>query len=406
MAERVYVHLGLPKTATTYLQDILWGSRDQLARDGVLLPGTERRDHLWSTRVVCEDPHLGRHPRRADDERSSWDRLRAEIAAWPGAALISHEFFAAASADQARRMVEQLAPAQVHLVVTAREPLGLFTASWQESLKNKALASIEDYARDESPRSTDIWNWRTLDLRLVLERWSEAVPFPRIHVLPLDTSAPRKDIWHRFAHVLQLTDDAYGLVDASPNESMGVVEAETLRRVNAHLDSFSNAFDRGVYVRTLLADELLVPRGGERFWPSAERVAECRVRGDEALAYLRAHPIDVVGDLEALRVPQDVPARRTPDSVTDAEVAATATELVAALLDEVRTLRNALGNALGSALGQSLERSVLGADERRVGDDDRVVADPSVLGGEVVDVPAEAHAAVASDPVDGPHPGR
>ncbi|MFC7502599.1 hypothetical protein ACFQRR_11120, partial [Nocardioides sp. GCM10030258] len=306
MAERVYVHPGLPKTATTYLQNVLWRSRDQLADDGVLLPGSERRDHLWSTRVVCEDPHLGRHPRRADDERSSWDRLRAEIAAWPGTALISHEFFAAASAGQARRMVEQLAPAQVDLVVTAREPLGLFAASWQESLKNKAVASIEDYSRTESSRSTDIWNWRTLDLRLVLERWSGAVPFANIHVLPLDTSAPRDDIWHRFAGLLQLTPDAYDLNDSFPNESMGVVEAETLRRVNAHLDSFSNAFDRGVYLRTFLADELLVPRGGERFWPSAERIAECRERGDAAIAWLRDHAIDVVGDIEALRVPEDL----------------------------------------------------------------------------------------------------
>lgn len=398
MAERVYLHPGLPKTATTYLQDILWGSREQLVRDGVLLPGDERRDHLWASRVVCEDPHLGRHPRRADDERSAWERLCAEIAAWPGSALISHEFFAAASAEQAQRMVEQLAPAQVDLVVTAREPLGLFAASWQESLKNKAVASIDDYSRTVSSRPTDIWNWRTLDLRLVLERWSQAVPHARIHVLPVDTSAQRDDIWRRFAGLLGLTADDYDLSDSFRNESMGVVEAETLRRVNAHLDSFDTAFDKGVYLRTFLADERLVPRGGEKFWPPSERIEECRRRGDEAIAYLRSHPIDVVGDIESLRVPADLPARRTPDSVTDAEVAATAAELVAVLLDEVRTLRGALGQATG--------RSALGAHEGRGGDHDRVVADAPVLGGEVVDVPAEGHAAVGSDPVDGPHPGR
>ncbi|KRA38070.1 MULTISPECIES: hypothetical protein [unclassified Nocardioides] len=357
MAERVHLHLGLPKTATTYLQDILWGARDQLARDGVLLPGDERRDHLWASRVVCEDPHLGRHPRRAEEERSSWARLCAEIAAWQGTALISHEFFAGASAEQAWRMVEDLAPAQVELVVTAREPLGLFAASWQESLKNKAVASIEDYSRTVSSRPTDIWNWRTLDLRLVLERWSRAVPHDRIHVLPVDTSAPRDDIWHRFAGVLGLTGEAYDLGESLRNESMGVVEAETLRRVNAHLDSFNNAFDKGVYLRTFLADERLVPRGGERFWPSGERIEECRVRGTEAVAYLRAHAIDVVGDIEKLRVPDDLPPRRTPDSVTDAEMVATATELVAVLLDEVRTLRNALGQAQSQAQSQAISSS-------------------------------------------------
>ncbi|WP_435768882.1 hypothetical protein [Nocardioides sp. SYSU DS0651] len=344
MADRVLLHIGLPKTATTYLQTILWGSRDQLRADGVLLPGTERRDHLWASRVVREDPNVGR---RTERERTSWDRLRDEIGRWRGTALISHEFFAAADADQARRMVEQLAPARVELVVTAREPLGLFTASWQESLKNKATTPMARYSRKVSDRPMDIWNWRTLDLRLVLERWSQAVPHDRIHVLPLDTSAPREDIWHRFSGLLGLSEGAYDLSQSFPNESMGVVEAETLRRVNRHLTTFKKAFDKGVYIRTFLADERLVPRGGEKFWPAADRIEECRLRGEEAIEYLRQHPVDVVGDLEHLRVPDHVPPRRTPDSVTDAEVAAVATELVAVLLGDVRELRTARGRPKG-----------------------------------------------------------
>jgi superfamily II DNA helicase RecQ len=47
VAKRVFIHLGLPKTATTYLQTIVWGSRDRLRADGVLLPGDERG---WSAR--------------------------------------------------------------------------------------------------------------------------------------------------------------------------------------------------------------------------------------------------------------------------------------------------------------------------------------------------------------------
>src|SRR5687767_8746869 len=36
---RCFVHVGLPKTGTTYLQSILWRSRDELARQGIsLLP--------------------------------------------------------------------------------------------------------------------------------------------------------------------------------------------------------------------------------------------------------------------------------------------------------------------------------------------------------------------------------
>lgn len=353
MADRVFIHIGLPKTATTYLQTILWSSRDQLRADGVLLPGAERRDHLWTSRIVRDDPNVGN---RLPRERTAWDRLQDEIGRWRGSALISHEFFAAASAEQAARMVEQLAPASVELVVTAREPLGLFTASWQESLKNKATTPMADYSRTVSERPMDIWNWRTLDLRLVLERWSQAVPHERIHVLPLDTSAPREEIWRRFAGLLGLTAEAYDLSRSFPNESMGVVEAETLRRVNGHLTSFKRAFDKGVYIRTFLADERLVPRGGEKFWPGADRVTECRERGEQAIAWLQEHPVDVVGDVEHLRVPAELPGRRTPESVTDAEVAAVATELVAVLLGDVRELRTAKGRGQQQSVSPSSPR--------------------------------------------------
>ena len=336
MAERVYVHLGLPKTATTYLQTILWGSRPLLREQGVLLPGDERRDHLWSSRVVREDPNLADAPER---HRTAWSRLTEELARWPGTGVVSHEFFAAASADQARRMVADLAPAEVHLVVTAREPLGLFTASWQESLKNRHTTPIEDYAREVSDSPNAIWNWRTLDLRLVLERWAPSVPAAHVHVLPLDTGAPREEIWHRFGGLLGLDTAPFDLSGSFPNESMGVVEAEVLRRVNAHLGSFKKAFDRGVYIRTFLADERLVPRRGERFWPPRERIEEQRRRGREWVDFVTAEGYDVRGDPAHLLVPEELEPRREPASVTDAEVADVAVSLVAQMLGDVRDLR-------------------------------------------------------------------
>ena len=74
---------------------------------------------------------------------------------------------------------------------------------------------------------------------------------------------------------------------------MGVVEAETLRRVNEHLGSFERAFDRGVYIRTFLADERLVPRGGERYWPEPDQVEDCRERGRRAVRFVERHGFDV-----------------------------------------------------------------------------------------------------------------
>jgi hypothetical protein len=292
----------------------------------------------------------------SDLRRNTWKRLRADIAEWPGDALISHEFFAAASAEQAARMVADLAPAEVHLVVTGREPLGLFTASWQESIKNRDTTPMADYARTESTESTAIWNWRTLDIHRVLERWSPAFPPEHVHVLPLPgRDAPKREIWDRFARLLGVDPDSVDLSQSFPNASMGVVEAETLRRINHHLDGFTSAIDRGTYIRSFLADERLVPRDGEPFWPDPERIEEIRERGRSAVEYVAASGFDVIGDLDALLVPEELPARRVPESVTDGEVAEVAVELAARMLYDVRDLRHerrALRRQLELALSQ------------------------------------------------------
>lgn len=339
MVDRVLLHLGLPKTATSYLQTIVWSNREALARAGVTVPGSERRDHLWSSRTIREDPHQRHKPPR---QRSAWERVRAELAAAPGTGLVSHEFLAAASQEQAARAVASLAPAEVHLVVTAREPLGLFTASWQESLKNGSTTPMADYGRTESadPRAT--WDWRTLDLRLVLQRWAPSVPPERVHVLVLDPGADRDDVWRRFAGLLGVDPDVCDLSGSFANASMGVAEAETLRRVNGRLEGFSRAFDKGVYLRSFLADERLATRGGERFWPEEDQVADCVRRGEESVAYLRQQGFDVSGRLEDLLVPADRDVRRRPASVSDAEVAEVAVALVARMLHDVRELRSEL----------------------------------------------------------------
>lgn len=334
MAERVFLHIGLPKTGTSYLQTIMWGNRERLREAGLLLPGVERRDHLWSSLVVRGDERTEQRHRLAP---TSWQRVREEVAQWPQDAVVSHEFFCSATAEQAAAALDALAPAEVHLVVTARESLGLFTASWQESVKNKGTARIGDYGRAVSENPLVVWDWRALDLGLVLDRWTGTLPPERVHVLPVPPpGSPRELLWQRFAGLLGVDPEQVDRSDSFPNESMGVVETETLRRVNEVLVDFDHPRDRGVWIRTFLADERLVPRNGERYWPGAEQVEDCRQRARAAVDLVLERGFDVIGSLDDLLVPDELPERRHPDSVTDSEVATVAVETVAVLLGDVR----------------------------------------------------------------------
>ena len=252
---------------------------------------------------------------RASTSRGAWERLRADVAEWPETALISHEFFAAASTEQAARMVADLAPAEVHLVVTGREPLGLFTASWQESIKNRdttpdgrlrphrvdrrAPAVSGTGARSTSTACSSAGRPRSRPSGCTCCRCRVRTP----RGARSGTGSPR---------LVGVDPDSVDLTQSFPNASMGVVEAETLRRINHHLDDFNSAIDRGTYIRTFLADERLVPRKGDPFWPDEERIEEIRERGRAAVDYIAAQGFDVIGDLDSLLVPDELP--RAPDA--------------------------------------------------------------------------------------------
>ncbi|MGI8644956.1 MAG: hypothetical protein ACR2JD_01335 [Nocardioides sp.] len=338
MARTVFFHIGLPKTGTTYLQTILWNNREELRRQGVLLPGFGSRQHLWASAVVRGERRLRRRRR---DAPAAWDELVREVNDWRGSALITHEFFAGATQEQAARAIAALGGAQVHVVVTARDTVSLVTARWQEFVKNGATIPIDDYLTSAVTNPRNAWDWGTMDVADVLRRWGAGLPSERVHVLTLPKPAePRETLWLRFAELVGIDPATCDAESSEPNESLGVVEVELLRRVNGDLKGFRSALHRGVWIRGYLAQGKLVPRKGEKFWPSPDRVQQLRERGDHAVAFLEEQGYDVVGDLADLRTPAELPERRHPDSVTDTELLDAASATTATMLADVRRLTN------------------------------------------------------------------
>ena len=366
MARTAYFHVGLPKTGTTYLQSLLWGHRDALREQGVLLPGESSREHLWATGVVREDPRLDRRGPRAP---GAWDRLLEEANAWPGTVLFTHEFFAAASAEQAARAMAAVTGAECHVVVTAREAVSLVTARWQEWVKNGETTPIDDYPVVAETDPANEWDWGTLDLADVLARWGATLPPERVHVLTMpEPGEPRDTLWQRFAGVVGIDPTSVDTRASQVNQSLGVVEVELLRRINADLEDFSAPVDRGNWIRGYLAQEKLVPRHGEKFWPSPHRVEQLRERGDRAADLVAERGYHVVGDVERLRTPAVLDDRRHPESVTDSELVGAATATIAAMLTDVRRLtrqRRAFEEEVGR-LRQELELTTASRLARRL----------------------------------------
>jgi hypothetical protein len=334
VSTRVVLHIGLPKTGTTYLQSLLWAHRDQLRSQGVLLPGRGPREHLWASGVVREEPRL---ERRHPDAPGAWSRLCTELSDWSGAGLVSHEFLCGASSDQVARLVADLRGAEVHVVVTAREIVSLVSARWQEWVKNGASGPLDDYPPSDDYNPADEWGWGTMDLAGVLDRWGAHVPPEQIHLIcPPAAGEPGEELWGRFATVLGVDPASVDPSAGERNESLGLVAVELMRRVNPLVRDVNRPVDRGVWLRGYLGQHILARRDRERFWPGPARVAELRARGESGLDRIAGRGYDVLGDLQTLRTPAELEARRHPDEVTDAELLSAASATIADLLADVR----------------------------------------------------------------------
>src|SRR3954451_22193909 len=343
MAVRVFFHIGVPKSGTTFLQTTLWRHAAQLRQEGVLLPGEGHRDHRWASLMVREDPKLAN---RAPEAREAWDRILSDVHTWAGTAVISHEFFATASKRQADRAVAALAPAEVHLVVTARDPLGLLTPSWQETLKYRGVQPLDGFHRHVSSSPHDMWTWRGLDAAEVLDRWAVHVPPDRVHIVPMPPlGRDRRLLWDRFAGLFSVDSRQYDVSGASCNRSLGLVQCELLRQLSPSLGRYPTALARSRWIRGYLAEEKLGACAHERFLPGPARVQECRQRARRMVRRLQEGGFHVVGDVEELLVPAILPNLRTPADVTSEELRAAAADLVAALLDDVRETHRRLGEA-------------------------------------------------------------
>jgi hypothetical protein len=322
---RVFLHVGSPKTGTTFLQNVLWSQRERAREQGLLLPLGRFHDHFLATLDVRGLAGRDPHPPQAV---GSWDRVAAEALDWPGSVLISHELFAGATGEQASRAVASLTGrAEVHVVVTARDLVRQLTAEWQEHVKHRSTRTLAEFVkdvRDDTDRTS--WFWRVQDFAGVAQRWGADLPASRVHVVTVPPSGGRADLlWERFAGLLGLDPGSFDTAASRSNTSLGVEQAELLRRVNVALgDRLPMPGPYPAVVKDVLAHQLLADRRGTPIRLTADDVDRA-VDSSRAIAdRLTAMGVDVVGDLDEL-----VPARDEVSIGSDAGYAAPSAESVA-----------------------------------------------------------------------------
>ncbi len=324
MADRVLLHVGLLKSGTSFLQEVLRTNQDLLREQGVLYPRPWKRQ-VQAVRDVIGPGDADQEPLAAD---GAWRSLVAEIRDWPGTAVVSMEFLGPRGPSKSRQIVTELAPAEVDVVISVRDLARTIPAMWQESLQNRGTWTWEEYlagVREENRTDPGPGRafWFRQDAPGITETWQGSAGRDHVTVLTVPPpGAPPGVLWERFASLLPIEGAEIDL-DVRANPSLGLASLLVMRELNQRLEAAEGPPITGRQyervVKHLLAKRGLAGRREDpRLGYDTSWVVE---RGDRDLERLRALDPHVAGDLEDLRcrpvegvAPEDVTAEQQLDA--------------------------------------------------------------------------------------------
>ncbi len=338
---RVVLHVGLPKSGTTFLQRSLAANAEALGDRGVLYPQTDD-DVMFRAALDVRGTHKAWGRRRRDVE-GAWDRLAARAHAHVGTSVISHEVLGAAAPRQVDRAMSMLKGLDVHVVVTARDPARQLVSEWQEGVKHgRRLSFAEFEATVRAGHDGVAQHFRSAqDLPEVLGRWGHWLPADHVHLVTgaAEGADPRL-LWSRFAEVVGFDPDGFPAAGPShANDSLGVDEVDLLRRVNLALDGRLGQPAYGQLAKQRVAHELLAGRGSARPRLPLELYDALVTLGEQWAKEVDRAGYVVHGDLADLVPVRPAQASPHPDAADAAAQVDVAAAVVAELLLDLAAVR-------------------------------------------------------------------
>jgi hypothetical protein len=344
MSAKVLLHVGTPKTGTSYLQDVLFRNRDVLAQAGILYPADRHDAHFLAALDLMQLPWGGLQA----EAIGRWDVLAEQVRAHDGTAVISHEILATASRTQIGRALDSLGHgtgAEVHLVLSVRDLVRQIPAEWQENVKHRAQlkygAFLEQITDPERSTRIGSWFWGVQEIPDILDRWGQDLPPEQVHVVtvPPPGGAPEV-LWKRFSQAFGLDGIDLDLQGERHNPSLGVPETTLLRRVNRKANAELPPADYRPLVRELLAHQTLSRRTrSPRLAVPPDLHPWVQQLSAEWAEEIRRRRYDVVGDLGDLAGAPAVTEYADPDRPRERQVASAAVDAITALLLDNARLR-------------------------------------------------------------------
>jgi hypothetical protein len=256
MASRLILHIGLQKSGTTYLQELIASGADELAKAGVVYPvspADKRRrrtdNHEWPSYGLLGPEYPWVSEDRAAAEKAAWKTLERQVARTKGTVLLSAEALSVIRTPAIRTLLDRLAVGTVEVVVTARSLSRSLPSLWQQHVRNGRRLGFERYlemlkeqrslpaARVEE--DVDLHLWRAFAIGRLVRRWAGEVGESNVRVVT-SPGRPPQLLWARFAEAIgvpRFVFRADGTAARPAHTGLTAPEAVVLTSLNSALAS-------------------------------------------------------------------------------------------------------------------------------------------------------------------------
>jgi hypothetical protein len=232
MARRLFMHVGTPKSGTTYLQNTLWEHQKSLQAIGFLLPLNGMADHWTAAKEL-------RNQKAYDpgNRRGALKKLVAAINSWPGDVIVSSELFGPATPRHIEKFWSQVIAEEKHIIVTARDTLRQVPSEWHEGVKNGNARHFREFVALASVDRNQGFFWQRHNVAAIARRWGKYSAPNQVHILTVpNREAGPDELWRRFASIIGIDPIAFSGSQAVVNESIGNAATELVRRIIAGSD--------------------------------------------------------------------------------------------------------------------------------------------------------------------------
>lgn len=359
----VYLHIGAPKTGTTYIQDRLTLNGARLQTHDVLLPSGPRNigADLFHFRAALDllGQDWGGRPGHA---QGYWDALARRVRRTRGTAIISHEILAPAGPDKVARAMNDLAGSEVHIVYSVRDLARQLPAAWQESIKqgrrwtfNRFLDAVEDGSA---------WFFHAFHVPRVLSSWGRNLPPERVHVVTVPRSGNRDPdlLWRRFCEAFSIEPEWAPLDSVRTNRSLGIAETQLIRHLNRRMDRrVRHEAEYDQLIRDLLAEDHLHDHGSPRVLLPPDRFEWAEQQSQLWVDWIEGSGVHLIGDTAELRPlrPPDEAGWVDPDKMRPREVLDAALDALEVMTREAAIAKQASDSKFAEIVRDNARRILI-----------------------------------------------